>query len=276
MGWKRRVPTVLHDRVWGLGGMGTLIYNRDANNQFRFVTSLRRDDYQIPNDPDAEAAGIRDRRAGERRARQVSRGCTRFDPACCSPFRLSTTTTAPTMTAIRMTRRSAPTQHRGSQYAGAQIAFSAVTKKHNASVGLYGFGQHDDESVGLIANDGSGLSVAQDKITTGPSGNAVSGGSIQGVVVADAHGGRAPYALQRRDFRECSEPAARRSHSHPAFELGPSRLLGRVLPGAAALHGQRSIARFCRIARAWLHSSAGRARPGAPIRAHDSPARVGS
>ncbi len=53
-------PDVLHDRVWGLGGMGTLIYNRDANNQFRFVTSLRRDDYQIPNDPDAEAAGIRD------------------------------------------------------------------------------------------------------------------------------------------------------------------------------------------------------------------------
>ncbi len=46
-------PDVLHDRVWGLGGMGTLIYNRDANNQFRFVTSVRSDDYQIPNDPDA-------------------------------------------------------------------------------------------------------------------------------------------------------------------------------------------------------------------------------
>ncbi|HYW46242.1 MAG TPA: TonB-dependent receptor plug domain-containing protein, partial [Bryobacteraceae bacterium] len=53
-------PDVLHDRVWGLGGMGTLVYNRDANNQFRFVTSLRRDDYQIPNDQDAAAAGIRD------------------------------------------------------------------------------------------------------------------------------------------------------------------------------------------------------------------------
>ena len=51
---------VLHDRVWGLGGMATLIYNRDANNQFRLVTSLRRDDYQIPNDPDAQAAGVRD------------------------------------------------------------------------------------------------------------------------------------------------------------------------------------------------------------------------
>jgi len=50
-------PDVLHDRVWGLGGMGTLVYNRDASNQFRFITSLRRDDYQIPNDQDAAAAG---------------------------------------------------------------------------------------------------------------------------------------------------------------------------------------------------------------------------
>jgi hypothetical protein len=53
-------PDVLHDRVWGLGGMGTLVYNRDANNQFRFVTSMRRDDYQIPNDPNPEAVGIHD------------------------------------------------------------------------------------------------------------------------------------------------------------------------------------------------------------------------
>jgi Carboxypeptidase regulatory-like domain/TonB-dependent Receptor Plug Domain len=51
-------PDVLHDRVWGLGGMGTLIYNRDARNQFRFVTSARRDNYQIPNDADAEAMRI--------------------------------------------------------------------------------------------------------------------------------------------------------------------------------------------------------------------------
>jgi hypothetical protein len=40
--------------------MATLVYNQDANNQFRFVSSLRRDDYQIPNDLDAQAAGIRD------------------------------------------------------------------------------------------------------------------------------------------------------------------------------------------------------------------------
>src|SRR6266566_4163120 len=41
------------------------------------------------------------------------------------------------------------TQHRESQYGGAQISLNATTKLHNANVGFYGFGQHDDESVNL-------------------------------------------------------------------------------------------------------------------------------
>jgi len=159
-------PDVLHDRVWGLGGMGTLIYNRDAHNQFRFVTSLRRDDYQIPNDPDAAAAGIRDVER-ERDALASFSWVHTFQPGLLltlSPFyhyNRANYDGDPNDVPI------STTQHRDSQYAGAQIAFSAVTKQHNASVGLYGFGQHDDESVGLIANDGSGLSLAQDKKATG-------------------------------------------------------------------------------------------------------------
>jgi hypothetical protein len=159
-------PDVLHDRVWGLGGMGTLIYNRDAGNQFRFVTSLRRDDYQIPNDPDAEAAGVRDVET-ERDALASFSWVHTLQPGLLltvSPFyhyNRANYDGDPNDTPI------STTQHRGSQYGGAQIAFSAVTKQHNASLGLYGFGQHDDESVGLIANDGSGLSLAQSKIATG-------------------------------------------------------------------------------------------------------------
>ena len=159
-------PDVLHDRVWGLGGLATLIYNRDANNQFRLVTSLRSDDYQIPNDPDAEAAGIRDVER-ERDAVVNFSWVHTFSPGLLltvSPFYHFNRANfdgdpndAPIST----------TQHRASEYAGAQIAFNAVTSRHNASLGLYGFGQHDDESVKLIANDGSGLSLAQDQITTG-------------------------------------------------------------------------------------------------------------
>jgi outer membrane receptor protein involved in Fe transport len=159
-------PDVLHDRVWGLGGMGTLVYNRDANNQFRFVTSLRRDDYQIPNDPDAQAAGVRDVER-ERDAVASFSWVHTVQPGLLltvSPFHHYNRANydgGPKDTPV------STTQHRGSEYAGGQIALSAVTKEHNAVMGMYGFGQHDDESVGLIANDGSGLTLAQSKIATG-------------------------------------------------------------------------------------------------------------
>jgi outer membrane receptor protein involved in Fe transport len=159
-------PDVLHDRVWGLGGMGTLIYNRDANNQFRFVTSIRRDDYQIPNDPNAEAVGIRDIER-ERDALASFSWAHTFYPGfliTVSPFYHYNRANydgdpndAPIST----------TQHRGSEYAGAQMAFTAVTARHNARVGIYGFGQHDDESVKLIANDGWDTSLTQDRTSTG-------------------------------------------------------------------------------------------------------------
>jgi len=159
-------PDVLHDRVWGLGGMGTLIYNLDANDQFRFVTSLRRDDYQIPNGPDAQAAGIQDVER-ERDALANFSWVHSFEPGLLltvSPFyhyNRANYDGDPNDTPV------STTQHRGSQYAGAQIALNGVTARHNASIGVYGFGQRDDESVKLIANDSSGLSLAQDKITTG-------------------------------------------------------------------------------------------------------------
>ena len=159
-------PDVLHDRVWGLGAMGTLIYNRDGKNQFRFTTSLRRDDYQIPIDPDAQGAGIRDVER-ERDALATFSWVHSFQPGLvltASPFyhyNIANYDGDPNDVPV------STTQHRDSQYAGAQIAFSAVTKQHNASIGVYGFGQHDDELIHLISNDGSGLSLAQDKITTG-------------------------------------------------------------------------------------------------------------
>jgi carboxypeptidase family protein/TonB-dependent receptor-like protein len=159
-------PDVLHDRVWGLGGMSTLIWNPDAANQLRFVTTMRRDDYQIPNDPDGQAAGIRDLEHERDAVASFSWGHT-FSQGLLltiSPFyhyNRANYDGAPTDTPV------STTQHRGSQYAGAQAVLSKVTSKHNAQIGVYGFGQHDNEYVGLIANDGSGLSLTQDKIASG-------------------------------------------------------------------------------------------------------------
>ena len=157
---------VLHDRTWGIGGSGTLIYNRDAQNQFRFVTSARGDHYQIPNDPDAQAAGIRD----VERERDVMANFSWvhiFNPGVLltiSPFyhgNVANYDSDPNDSPV------ATTQHRNSKYAGGQIAFNGVTAKHNFSAGVYAFGQHDYDFAGLIANDGSGLSLAQGETNTG-------------------------------------------------------------------------------------------------------------
>ena len=54
------VADTIHDQNSGFGGFSTLIFNPDALNQFRLIMSARSDFYQIPNDPDGQAAGIRD------------------------------------------------------------------------------------------------------------------------------------------------------------------------------------------------------------------------
>ena len=56
-GLQTPVPQVVNDAVNGFGGFATFIFNPDPKNQFRLVTSLRRDYYQIPIDPDPDSIG---------------------------------------------------------------------------------------------------------------------------------------------------------------------------------------------------------------------------
>jgi len=56
-GLQTPVPQVVHDAANGYGGFASFIFNSDSKNQFRIVTSLRQDYYQIPIDPDPNSAG---------------------------------------------------------------------------------------------------------------------------------------------------------------------------------------------------------------------------
>ena len=56
-GLQTPVPQVVNDAVNGFGGFATFIFNPDPKNQYRLVTSLRRDYYQIPIDPDPNSLG---------------------------------------------------------------------------------------------------------------------------------------------------------------------------------------------------------------------------
>src|SRR5262249_54244970 len=49
-GLQTPLPEVLHDQSNGFGGFASLIFNPDARNQFRLVTALRRDFYQVPHE----------------------------------------------------------------------------------------------------------------------------------------------------------------------------------------------------------------------------------
>jgi outer membrane receptor protein involved in Fe transport len=147
-GLETPTPLVSHDREWGLGGFGSLIYNATPRDQLRAIVSLRRDDYQIPNDQDALDAGVRDVEH-ERDVAGIftwARSLSGGGLLTVSPFVHSNRANYdgdPNDTPV------ATLQHLNSTYAGAQVVWNAVSDHHNARVGLYGFAQHDNEFVSI-------------------------------------------------------------------------------------------------------------------------------
>ncbi|MGA9413568.1 MAG: TonB-dependent receptor [Terriglobales bacterium] len=56
-GLQTPIAQVVNDAANGVGGFASFIFNPDPKNQFRLVTQLRRDYYQIPIDPDPNSSG---------------------------------------------------------------------------------------------------------------------------------------------------------------------------------------------------------------------------
>lgn len=186
LGIQTPVPQVVHDAENGYGGFGSLIFNLDPSNQLRFVTSLRKDYYEIPYDPfpgdlenGASSCSTTDGNAQYpsiclRDSDSESDALVNFSwvhtfnsqiMLTVSPFYHynranygSSLNDFPTST----------TQHRGSSYAGGQVSFNANVAKNNLQAGLYSFYQKDDETFGVIFNDGSAAPFSD---VERPSGN---------------------------------------------------------------------------------------------------------
>jgi TonB dependent receptor/Carboxypeptidase regulatory-like domain/TonB-dependent Receptor Plug Domain len=174
LGIQTPVPQVVHDAENGYGGFGSLIFNLDASDQLRFVTSLRKDYYQIPYDPfpgdlenGASSCSTTDGNAQYpsiclRDSDRESDALANFSwvhtfnsqlMLTVSPFYhynsaryLSSPADFPV----------AATQDRGSTYAGGQVSFNANVAKNNFQAGVYSFYQQNHERFGAIFNDGSG------------------------------------------------------------------------------------------------------------------------
>ena len=143
---------VLHDRQWGASGFGTLIFNATPANQLRLVASVRHDDYQVPNDRDAAAAGVDDNERESDAFVNLSWVRTFRSGAllAVSPFVHTNTANfdggasdAPLSTTV----------HRSSRYAGGQATLSYSRLRNEFHAGLYGFSEWDRQLFAIAFTD---------------------------------------------------------------------------------------------------------------------------
>ncbi len=167
-------PVVVHDAENGFGGLLSLIDNRGPHDQFRFVSQLRRDFYQIPYDPDAsslenqvyDSNGLRD---GQKEADGLATltWAHTFGPRAMltlSPFYHYNQADE---VGNPDDRPVASTAIRQSNYGGAQSTFSATLGDHSMEAGVYGFGQRDHQLFRALFNDGSAANFTDRESATG-------------------------------------------------------------------------------------------------------------
>ncbi|HEY6271492.1 MAG TPA: TonB-dependent receptor [Terriglobales bacterium] len=172
LGLQPPVPQVVHDAENGYGGFGSFIFNVNPANQLRLVTSLRRDYYQIPYDPNPNdiengsiaannfspqfpSIGLRDGQH-EADAGLIFSLVHNFNShllLTVSPFyHYNSGNYASLPTDIPV----ATTQDRDSTYVGGQATLTASFLKNNLQAGFFSFYQSDNQTFGAIFNDGTG------------------------------------------------------------------------------------------------------------------------
>lgn len=153
LGLATPVPQIIHDQDFGTGGFLSLLYNPDANNQFRWIASLRGSDYQIPNTPDQQSAGIRDvdlerdYLIGFNWAHSFSDGVV-FMLTPYFHFNRADYVGGPNDTPYVLN------DNIRSDYFGGRSVLQAQKNKHNAVVGIEVWAQHDNTFFGLMGNPG--------------------------------------------------------------------------------------------------------------------------
>jgi hypothetical protein len=157
------IAQTFHDATNGYGGFASFIYNRTPKDQFRLITQLRNDFFQIPYDPNPASPGNQQfDSSGLRDGQHETDGIVAFSwlhtftPSTVlqiSPFyhyNRADYQPNPNDTPV------ATTSDRTSNYAGAQASITATIARNTLQAGLYSFGQHDSYLFGAVFNDNSG------------------------------------------------------------------------------------------------------------------------
>jgi len=159
-GLQTPVGQVVHDADNGFGGFATFIFNPNSGNQFRLVTSLRQDYYQIPIDPNPTSPGNQAFQSfGLRDAEREPDGYVTFSWIhTFNPNLLLTV--SPFYHYNKASYNASPndvpvitTVDQASNYGGLQASLDATVWKNNLQVGVYGFAQHQSNFFNNVFTD---------------------------------------------------------------------------------------------------------------------------
>ena len=259
LGLETSSPQVIHDQAAGLGGFASIIFNKDSSDQFRLVTSLRGDHYQVPNDPDQQAAGTRDVE-DERDSFINFSWLHTMGPGTVltvSPFyhfnrshyiggtgRRSRNPGRRSWIQLHRRRRFHRHQPR-TQQSPHRIPDLWPARQPVLIINHRGWKQpHSQPAPAALGRRRSNLHRR----------------SIQADVMADVKRRPAPDSLQRIDKRKFNRPAHRRRRPNPTPKLGPARILRALLSGSATANGGRTGTRAGRIRGLLILAAARRAR----------------
>ena len=167
-GLQTPIGQVFHDAENGYGGFASFIYNPSAENQFRLVTSLRQDYYQIPYDPDPNSIGNQQLVAvgaapsyGLRDGEHETDSYVAFSWVhTFNPNLLLTV--SPFYHYTKASYQASPNDYpvatnvdQSSNYGGLQASLNANVWKNDIQAGVYGFAQHQSNYFNNQFTDGS-------------------------------------------------------------------------------------------------------------------------
>jgi hypothetical protein len=167
-GLETPIPQVVHDAENGYGGFATFIFNPDAKNQLRLVTSLRQDYYQIPIDPDPKSTGNRILEAAGESPSYGLRDSEREPDGYVVVSWVHTFNSNLLLTISPFYHYNAAdyrggandypvssTVNQKANYAGLEAEVSANSRRNDLEAGVYGFGQHQYNYFNNQFTDGS-------------------------------------------------------------------------------------------------------------------------
>ena len=149
-----------HDAASGYGGFGSLIWNRDASDQFTLNAQLRSDYYQIPIDPNPN-----DWESFFYRSSKLSDGEHETDGYLIADWQHTfsadtVSQVAPFFHFNRANLQAKPSDQptateadETGNYAGLQTTISTNVMRNSISGGVYGYAQHENDAFGAASMD---------------------------------------------------------------------------------------------------------------------------